>query len=123
MKAHIDAFEQDSAAVRAAIAAVLDDAHALLPKVTAAKAALGACNVSVALLRRNAEDPEFIGPLNSVSAVQQRHHSLAAALEDFNMHLLRLFDIERDIRLLHPSVVSALNEKAEPKPASAEPAP
>ncbi len=106
----IDRFETATTALRDAADALLDDAEKLLPLLATTKQKLSDCDFAVASLRRSEAIGE--GPLNSVAAVQQTHKGLAAALEDFNQHLLKLFDIRRGLTPLHPSVVAALKDVA-----------
>jgi ABC-type transporter Mla subunit MlaD len=107
---HVDEFETCAGDVRATVDALLDQSDDVRDLIDAAQAALGKCNRSVARMRRS-EVPEMMGPLNSVSAVDARHKSLLGALADLETALGRFEDIARDMRLLHPDVVTALREK------------
>lgn len=110
---HVDEFESCTGEVRTAVDALLDTSDGVRDLIDAAQGALGKCNRSVARLRRS-EKPEMMGPLNSVSAADARHKSLVAALGDLETALGRFEDIARDMRLLHPDVVTALRAKLTP---------
>lgn len=100
-------FDLSTTEVRKTVDALLDEAERLLPLVADVKRALGECDLTVARLRRN-EDAIGQGPLNSVAAVQQSHKAMAKSIEDFGQHVLRLFDIRRELSVLHPAVVDAI---------------
>jgi hypothetical protein len=103
-------FDENAGTLRTALDAILDAADGLRDGIDAARAAVSKCNRSVAQLRRT-ENPELMGTLNSVSAVQQRHQATAAALNTLDASLAQFEDVARDLRLLHPSVVDSLNER------------
>lgn len=103
-------FEERCGELRTSLDAIVNAADGLRDLVATTQANLGLCNRTVAVLRRS-EEPDMMGPLNSVSAVAVRHQSVGGALADLEAALARFEDVTRDLRLLHPSVTDALNQK------------
>lgn len=123
--AHIATFEQHSGTLTAAVDRLVVQADALRDLTDEARVALSRCHRAVAVLRRT-QEPELMGPLNSLSAAHARHQSLGGALEDLEAALSRFEDVARDLRLLHPATVAALRDKLTAVTAArgaAEPAP
>jgi hypothetical protein len=104
---HVDAFDDHTQAIQVAVDAILDHAETMLELIDAAKQAVACCDRTAAKLRR-AEETIDQGPLNSVSAVVQHNRSLVHHLDEFNHHVMRLFDVRREMSALHPQVVTAL---------------
>lgn len=102
-------FDDQTAAVRDALAAVLDAADAMAPLFAALAARLVECRLTVnTLTRQRVAVDDGGGTLNSVQAVSQRHRTLAAAVDLVEQHLSQLYDHARQLPDAHAAISSVL---------------
>lgn len=107
---HVDQFEARSSELRASVQRIVDAADGLRDLIEEAKLSVARCYRTSALLRRS-EDPNMMGPLNSVSAAASQQLSVGSGLHDLDVALAKFEDHARELRILHPQVVQALREK------------
>jgi LmbE family N-acetylglucosaminyl deacetylase len=104
---HVETFGAQTDAIRAAMQPLLDECERVFDLIDDVEQRVTQCDRTIAKLRRNDAD-DVQGPLNSVSAVEQHHRSLRHHLTEFHGHVARFFDLSREMRPLHTSVLGAL---------------